>query len=114
MAASRSITWCNHQSWVAQAWLHAGIWWNGSTSGVNWQWPECDNFDWPVFSCQSSKFGHYYLGNGETDLWQTSDVNTPVSYQSSCELLCLHVNYIVGRYGPISASNSQWYGGAWC
>jgi hypothetical protein len=114
MAASTPISWCNHQSPVAQACLHAGIWWNGSTSGVNWQWPECDNFAWPAFRCGSSEFGHYYLGNGETDLWQTSDVSTPVSYQGAGELLCLHVNYIVGRSGPISAGNSQWYAGGVC
>jgi hypothetical protein len=114
MAASKSLTWCNHQSWAAQACLHAGIWWNGSTSGVYWQWPECDNSDWPAFRCESSEFNHYYLGNGETDLWQTSEVATPVSVQGAGEKLCLHVNYIVGRNGPISFSNSQSYRGSWC
>lgn len=114
MAASASISPCNHQSPVAQACLHAGIWWNGSTSGVSWQWPECDNFAWPVFRCEGSEFGHYYLGNGKTDLWQTSDVSTPVSHEKAGLLLCLHVNYIVGRYGPISVGDSQWYAGTFC
>jgi hypothetical protein len=114
MAASTPITWCNHNSWVAQACLHAGIWWNGSTSGLYWQWPQCINEDWPVFKCASSEQGHYYLGNGQTDLWQTSDVETPVSRYGAPEMLCLHVNYIVGRYGPISASTSQWYAGGVC
>lgn len=107
MAASTSITKCNNNSPAAHACLHAGIWWNGSTSGVNWQWPECDGN--AVFPCQSSEFGHYYLGNGETDLWQSSDVDTPAGRDGAGYLLCLHINYIVGRYGPISASTSQWY-----
>jgi hypothetical protein len=112
MAASASINWCNSNSWVARACLHAGIWWNGNTSGVYWQWPECINEDWPVFRCQSSEFGHSYLGNGETDLWQTSDVSTPFSgpYGASV-LLCLHIDYVVGRYGPIRASTTQRYAG---
>lgn len=114
MAASTSINWCNSNSWVARSCLHAGIWWNGSTSGVYWQWPECVNEDWPVFQCQESRFGHYYLGNGQTDLWQTSGVSTPVGYGGGSEWLCLHINYIVGRYGPMSASTNQWYKGGEC
>lgn len=114
MAASRSIVSCNNQSWTSQACLHAGIWWNGSTSGVSWQWPECDNRAWPIFRCTSSQYGHYYLGSGETDLWQTSDVETPVGYGGGDEYLCLHVNFIIGRYGPISYADSQWYDGGQC
>jgi hypothetical protein len=61
--------------------------------------------------CQSSEFNHYSLGNGETDLWQTSDVATPAGHQGAPVLLCLHINFIVGRYGPISARTSQWLAG---
>jgi hypothetical protein len=110
MAASASINWCNTNSWVAKACLHAGIWWNGSTSGVYWQWPECTTYGNPFVWCDSSAFSHWYLGNGETDLWQTSDVTSPLGYKIlPAPDLCVHINYIVGRYGPISASTSQWY-----